>query len=238
MFPGYRVSLLAFALAVGGMACGESRPIAGPEPLTSPRSALSTGGTVFEHTMSGARPLAGVRLRVFQALPNVPSNQFVDVTSVADGSFNVAKPDSTYFVTAHTAPGSSYFTPCPAFSWSQAARVELDVHVVSGAILSTAGMPPSYPTQSQSGGFRALISGRVFESTAGRLESVSGATVAMGRNEEEFATLSDANGRYLLCSVGNTEVAVLVSARKAGYQSASEFNVPWFGWDLDFQLRR
>jgi len=74
MFPGYRVSLLAFALAVGGTACGESSPIAGPEPLTSPRSALSTGGTVFEHTMSGARPLAGVRLRVFQALPNVPSN--------------------------------------------------------------------------------------------------------------------------------------------------------------------
>ncbi len=244
MCPDYRASLLAFTLVIGGMACGGSAPITGPEAPEalappSPSSASSIGGTVFEHTMSGARPLAGVRLRVSQALSDVRGHQVVDVTSGADGSFNVARRDPIHFVTAQTAPGSAYFTPCPAFTWSlPPTRVELDVHVVSGAILSTAGTPPSYPTQSQSGGYRALISGRVVERTAGGLEPVPAATVAVGGNDEQYATLSDANGRYLLCSVGNPEVAVVVSARKAGYLTASEQNLPWFGWDLDFELRR
>ena len=230
-------SLLVFALAVSGMACGESAPITGPDPLPlpTPPPASTSGGTGCEHTMSGARPLAGVRIQVFQSLPQVPREQVVDVTSGADGSFNVARLDSTHFVYAQLAPGSSYFTPCPPFTWSQAAPLELDVHVVSGAILSTAGMPPSYPTQSLPGGFRALISGRVVERTAGGLEPVSAATVAMVEGSD---TLSDSNGRYLLCSIGNTEVAVTVSASKAGYGTSSAHDLPWFGWDLDFELTR
>jgi hypothetical protein len=237
-------SLLAFALAIGGMACGESAPITGPDPLQqpsaspapAPASSSSIRGTVFEHTMSGARPLGGVRIHVFQSLPNVPREQVVDVTTGADGSFSVAKIESSHFVRAQVAAGSSYFTPCPTFTWSQATPLELDVHVVSGAILSTAGMPPSYPTQSLPlGGFRALISGRVVERTAGGLEPVSAATVAMAEGSD---TLSDANGRYLLCSIGNTEVAVTVSASKPGYGTASAHDLPWFGWDLDFELTR
>jgi hypothetical protein len=172
---------------------------------------------------------------MFQGLPNVPRPHIVDVTSGADGSFHAAKIESSFFVSTQVAPGSSYFAPCPPFAWSQATRVELDVHVVSGALLSTTGMPPSYPTQSLPGGFRALISGRVVERIAGGFEPVSSARVAMVEGSD---TLSDANGRYLLCSIGNTEVAVTVTASKAGYVTASAHDLPWFGWDLDFELTR
>jgi hypothetical protein len=182
--------------------------------------------------MSGARPLAGIRLRVDGAAQTTD-----DVASGADGSFNVPVYDSTDFFMVQAAPGSLYFTPCPAFAWNgQAKRVELDVHVVSGAILSTVGMPPSYPTESPIGGYRALISGRVVERTSGGLEPVSGATVSLDSDTGD--TLTDANGRYLLCSVGNSEVGVTVSARKLGYTTASAFGIPWFGWDLDFELMR
>jgi hypothetical protein len=163
----------------------------------------------------------------------------LDVTSGADGSFNVPVPDSAVFFRAQAAPGSSYFTPCPPFAWNgQAVRVELDVHVVSGAILSTTGMPPSYPTESPIGGFRALISGRVVERTAAGLEPVPAATVTMSGASLLADTLTDSSGRYLLCSVGNPEVAVVVSAHKAGYLPASANDLPWFGWDLDFELTR
>jgi len=236
---GSCASLLALGFAAAGMAC-ESTPLTAPEalPLTSQVPALSVGGTVFEHTMSGMRPLAGVRVRVYQTLPLQRTYQLVDVTSGADGSFNVARPESTNFVRAQAAPGSPYFTPCPPFSWSRDERVELDVHVVAGVVLSTTGMPPSFPTESLVGGYRALISGRVVERTAAGLEPVPAATVAMGDGDAVADTLTDANGRYLLCSVGNPEVAVLVSARKAGYVTASANGLPWFGWNLDFELTR
>jgi hypothetical protein len=191
--------------------------------------------------MSGVRPLAGMRLRVFHVTGVAPDMTPVDVTSGADGSFTVPVADSAYFFRAQAAPGSPYFTPCPPFAWNrQAMRVEFDVHVVSGAILSTAGMPASYPTESPIGGYRALISGRVVERTPGGLEPVSAATVAMGGSEADAMadTLTDANGRYLLCSVGNPEVGVVVSARKAGYATASAFDLPWYGWNLNFELTR
>jgi hypothetical protein len=247
-------SVFALALAAGGMACGASTPIT-PEALPQTQSSRSVGGKIFEHTMSGVRPIGGVPVRVFPSVPHEPTH-FVDVTSGADGSFSAAVRDSMYFVTAQVAPGSTYFTPCPPFAWNQqATRVELDVHVVSGAVLSTAGMPPSYPTESPPGGFRALISGRVAERTARGPEPVAGATVVMSgaqplvvptpgatvpvhEGDAVADTLTDANGRYLLCSVGNPEVAVFVSARKAGYVTASAYNLPWFGWDLDFELTR
>ena len=247
----YRASLVALAVACGGTACGESVPITGPQALELPSGSSASRivqGTVFEHTTSGVRPLAGVRLRVFHAGTS-------EVTSGIDGSFTVAVHDSTNFVRAQVAPGSPYFTPCPPFSWNRDARVELDVHVVSGVVLSTTGMPPSYPTESPVGGFRSLITGRVVERTAAGLEPVPAATVTMAgavplveptpgatvpvREGDAVAdTLTDANGRYLLCSVGNTEVAVFVSARKAGYVTASAHDLPWYGWNLDFELNR
>lgn len=73
--------------------------------------------------------------------------------------------------------------------------------------------------------------------------AVSAATVSLKGARSlrlpSFAdTLTDANGRYLLCSVGNSEVAVFVEARKEGYMPSSAEGLPWFGWNLDFELTR
>ena len=88
--PDYRASVLTFALAVGGIACSDTFPIAGPTPSSpiagptppAPSGSLVGRGTVIEYlpVFPDERPLAGVSLRVFGG------GTVVEVTSGGDGS--------------------------------------------------------------------------------------------------------------------------------------------------------
>jgi hypothetical protein len=196
-------------------------------------------GTVVEHTNSGAHPIAGVPLRV-SAVVGVTRTS-VAAISGADGSYSVEVIDGAGFVKVQMDPGSVYFAPCPPFSWSRGPLDGFDVHVVSGAILSSTGIPPSFP-QSFPHGLpdTVRVLGVVSEEMNGGLLPVSGATVTLvGSGEVAASTLTDANGRYALCWVGNTEVYGRVDASKVGYTSMSTNGAPyWSDWKLDFRLTR
>lgn len=80
-----------------------------------------------------------------------------------------------------------------------------------------------------------------------RLESGFGATVAILNDAPGeprgypywVDTFTDANGRYLLCWVGNSEESGYVQAHKEGYAPLSQYGAPYWGdWNLDFDLIR
>jgi len=233
--PEYCASLLTVALAVGGMACSDSLPITGPTPgpIASPTpgpppsGSLIVRGTVIEFlpVSPDERPAAGVPLRVFGG------GTVVEVTSGADGSYEAHVPDTASFVRV-AASGTVYYTPCPSFRTSESVRVDgpLDVHVVSGATLSTSGAPNSYPID-WGGRYRYGILGQV--RTSEGLEPVSAASVTLhgsGRLENPRAsTLTDTKGRYVLC--GDRFSQEIVEARKEGYKTASVPAV--FGWNYE-----
>ena len=244
--------LLAFALASGCMACGEDRVTGPSPPSTSPSPSppspspptRAVRGTVFEHTPSGVRPLEGVPLRVFKGAGDRP--EVVDVTSGADGSYEVGVTEWPSFVRVHVAPDSPYRAPCPPYAW---AEQRLDVHVVAGAILSATGIPPSFPTNSipASSNFYFRVLGVVTERTSGGVKPLPGATVALlngapgesGDDAHWADTFTDANGRYLLCWVGHSEVSGYVQTQKEGYARVSQYGAPYWGdWSLDFELTR
>jgi hypothetical protein len=226
-----RIVVLTFA--VGAFACSDPVPITSPEvgqsPTVSP-NVWAIRGTVFEHTASGMRTLGGARLEVQRS--RGLTTEINTVTSRADGSYDAGAADrESFFVFVRMAPDSPYLTPCPPFTWTEQ---RLDVHVISAEILATIGIPPSFPTN-PTRNLHAPISGRVFERTADGSQAVAAASIALHGGGE---TRSNSSGHYLLCSVGNSEIAVIVTARKDGYASASAQGVPWIGWDLDFELTR
>jgi hypothetical protein len=188
---------------------------------------LVVQGTVIEFlpVYPDERPLAGVPLRVFGG------GTVVEVTSGADGSYEARVPDTGSFVRV-AASGPLYFTPCPSLRTRESVRVDgpLDVNVVSAATLSTSGAPNSYPID-WAGRYRYGILGQV--RTSGTLEPVSGANVTLHGSEPlenpRASTLTDANGRYVLC--GDRSSHELVEARKEGYKTASVPAV--FGWNFE-----
>jgi hypothetical protein len=184
-------------------------------------------GTVIEYlaVSPDERPLAGVPLRVFGG------GTVVEVTSGANGSYEAHVPDTAPFVRV-AASGTLYFTPCPSFRTGESVRVDgpLDVHVVSAATLSTSGAPNSYPID-WGGRYRYGILGQV--RTSDRLEPVSGANVTLHGSapleNPRASTLTDTNGRYVLC--GDRFSHEVVEARKEGYKTASVPAV--FGWNFE-----
>jgi len=224
--------LLAVAIAVS--ACSDPVPIASPEVVRpevvqpSPNS-WTIRGTVFAHSTSEMRPLGGVRLQVYRSTGLI--SDVVHAISSADGSYEAGQVDRvSSFVWVGVTPNSPYLNPCPPFTWTEQ---RLDVHVIATEIVSTTGIPMSFPTN-PTGNWHAPISGRVFERTADGSRAIPGASVAL----DGYETRSNTSGHYLLCSVGNSEVAVTVTARKDGYAPGSVQGLPWFGWELDFELTR
>ena len=137
--------LLAFVLVGGGMACGERRPTdpsppstSQPSPPAPSPSSFVVRGQVFEHTPSGMRPVAGVPLRVFKGYRQYP--EIVDVTSGADGAYKAG------VIEGNRSQGSRFRHTVFSRSMSPLCLGEdrFDVHVVSRAILSTTGIPPSF----------------------------------------------------------------------------------------------
>lgn len=222
--PLWSAPVLAFALGSGAMACSDGAPITGPTLSTAPTAPWVVRGTVFEHsTVSPERPLAGVPLRVFGG------GTVVEVTSGADGAYAAVVPDTAPFIRV-VASGPLHFTPCASLRPGGAARIEgpLDVHVVSGAAVSSSYLPNGYPMNWSA---RTGVWGSV--RTSEGLEPVSGATVTFHGPEPlanpTASTVTDARGIYSLC--GDSFSGGVVEARKDGYTPASA--PPVYGWNFE-----
>ena len=217
----------AMALALG---CAEPPALGPTPPVGGTLAPPSTGpwpfaGTVYEHTASGlARPLAGLRLRVSQAASR-DGYLIRFVTSDAEGRYDLSLLGEGS-VKVEPAPETGYLAPCPAGtgwpSWSGGPTSfhMPDVHVVQQSALSTTGSPDT---------FRALFSGRGELFITGRILGPAPSHVPIAGAQvdlpwDPFAplstTVSDAVGRYLLCTwppgSGGGQV-LTVRAVKPGY---------------------
>jgi hypothetical protein len=172
--------------------------------------------------MTGFRPLAGVPLRVIRGYGLDPV--VVDVTSNADGTYAVAGTVNPEFVWIQVRPGFSHRAPCPPYSWFNG---RLDVHVVSTGLLSTAGVPASMARSDWA------VSGLVTERVSDGVRPVPGAVVGLFEdsrshtvddNDPSADTVTNADGRYQICWVGNAEAGGKgeVRVRKDGYRTASQ----------------
>src|SRR5262249_28065667 len=201
-----------------------------PPPVPGPGPAYMISGVVYDNTPSGRRPVSGVALAVRSGRDGM-------VTSDSLGAYTA--PVWGDVVRIAPAVSSAYMSPCPAGSdgVGQWPGRPFDVDVVSADLLTTSGLPDSYHVSA------LFVSGTVTENTPQGTRAVAGASVILGAIQPGVAepldtafsssvTLTDASGRYLVCTVPpgvGTDQQSPVVVRKAGYVTASRSVLP--GWD-------
>jgi hypothetical protein len=239
-FKGSCVVLLIFvASACGGKSPSPSAPSApgaAPTPVGPP---FSVSGTIFEHAVTGRRPLAGFHFTVTGSGVSA-SPLTVDVTSDADGRYEATGfPSKAQITVSH----AGYRAPCPLYTVLVLnSNSILNLEVVSDATLASTGIPQSLPTH-----FPLTISGTVSETVPAGGGPVGGVALelfyGLPTSESDRAlasTLSDAAGRYLVCvpPPGGTDQVFSIRARKNGYQPATQSIQVVAAERLNFELRR
>jgi hypothetical protein len=143
------------------------------------------------------------------------------VTSDDEGRYELMAGNT---VRVEPALETGYLAPCPAgtdapnWSGGPSAFYMPDVHVVHQTVLSTTGTPDLLRPRGP------YISGRVLAPGPSR-NPIAGAHVELDNYGFLLSTtLSDAAGRYLLCSFppgSGSDQSVIVRARKPGYLDGS-----------------
>ena len=166
-------------------------------PPTSPTPRVSISGTVYEHGPFGQRPLANAPVDVSSRWDYfIPT-----VVTGADGRYSAKGFGETEYKARVDAQG--YYQPCYASAFLRSLNVTIDAHVVSGATLVSDGLPATLPR------IEPVVSGRVFERTAQGDRPIPGASVVVDFGDNDtlpspalfITTLTDSQGRYLVCGV-------------------------------------
>jgi hypothetical protein len=145
---------------------------------------------------------------------------FLDATTDANGRY-VASRVGAGAVSIAPALSSGYLAPCPSGTDVLHADANFDVHIVSTALLSAAGAPPSLPTTN------IYVSGTVYEVTTDGTQPVAGASVELGQSANDVSystTLTNASGSYLVCTTPpgvGTDVYIHLGVSKDGYVPGS-----------------
>jgi hypothetical protein len=166
--------------------------------------------------------------------PYSPDDPASEVTSDAAGRYTVFVPAARWVVLDLPA-GSGFYAPCaPGFDSTQA-KGEMNIDVVSEAVLMTTGLPDSLPSTVIN------VRGSVVERTAsGTTRAVPGASVWFSGEVDSVpqpGTLSDVRGNFLLCTSPpgtGTDVVAWVRAAKTGYRAAAQSVT--LGWDYRVSL--
>ena len=226
------------ATATLAASCGTNSSPAAPRSPTASPLAWVVAGTVYEHTVLARRTLPGLTVRILSFTPLGAVTR--EGTSDAAGRYTIADvPVGSLIIAPH--PSAAYFAPCPAGGELNYGGT-VDLHVVSAEVLSTTGVPSTYPTSA------LWFSGIVFENTARGKLPVAGANVSLTESQSTavptaFATtVSDAEGRYLVCTAppgAGTDQMAWLSVRKDGFITGGRPVLP--GSDAggtDVQLER
>jgi len=187
---------------------------------------------VVEDTPSGQRPAAGVYIQV-------RSDNVVMTKSGEDGRYSAPVwGDAVYSITP--AESEPYLSPCPSGSaWPVSYDPDraFDVHIISKSVLSTTGVPDSYPRTA------LYVTGTVVETTPDGSRPVAGAVVTLGK--EWYAiystTLTDALGRYVICTSppsSGTDQTTPLTVSKDGYVPATSLVTIGFNPDVRVELVR
>jgi hypothetical protein len=182
---------------------------------------------VYEHTASGRRPAGGVVLNVLSEISDVATSDMAGrySASVRGGWVSIAAAEPT-----------AYMSPCPSGSGWLSVNRTIDVDVVAKTVLSTTGVPDSYPRSA------IYVPGTVVEQTATGPRPVAGALVTLGAEYPVYSTtLSDSIGRYVLCTAppgSGTDQQTTLNVAKDGYAAASSLVLLGWGYSVNVELLR
>jgi hypothetical protein len=238
-------AVLVTAIAAGN-ACDTRSPVSPAPPLPPPPPPPSTAkgftvsGLAIDHS-GASQPRGGIPLQVVVLRPDVGGNWiYRSVTSDATGRFEVNEIQPGPAIIIAPPSDSDFGAPCPAGTTGLFADQSFTVNVVSRSTLVSTGTPGSMPLTN------IWFSGRVFETLPSGRHPVAGATVHLAGDDSDrwvySSTLSDAAGRYLVCSAPpgvGTDQTAWIRVSGDGYQSASrEVFGGWDYGDIDIELVR
>lgn len=228
-------SLLSAVVAASG--CGKDSPQATTQPPATtqpaaPVPSYTISGVVIEDTPTGQRPAAGVNIVV-------RSDRIVVTQSGADGRYSATVWGDNL---SYIAPvlSEAYLSPCPsgtAWPLSTNPNRTFDLHVISKNVLSTTGVPDSYPRTA------LYVTGTVVEATPDGPRPVAGALVTLGKEWYDIysTTLSDSLGRYVICTSppgSGTDQETPLTVSKDGYDPATLLVLLGFNPDVSVELVR
>ena len=211
----WRTALNAFTVrAVALLGAGTLLAACGAEnsqswPPTSPTPRVSISGTVYEHGPLGQRPLANAPVDVSSRW-----DYFIPmVVTDANGRYSAKGFGETEYKARVDSP--EYYQPCYASAFLRSLDVTIDAHVVSGATLTSTGLPASVPLKDP------IVSGRVVERTAQGDRPIPGASVIVDFADYDtipgpapfITTLTDSQGHYVVCGTAIGTIRV----RATGY---------------------
>jgi len=206
--------VVAMCLALVASACDEDTrsQLTAPSSSTVTTSGASTvSGVVYEATAGGLRPLAGVGI---DASPDYQSHS-PRTTSTADGRYELP---ASVLAAGNKIVGerTGYRQPCRVAVSSTSSTVQ-DLYLVSNEVLATTGVPASMPVAQQ------IVSGVVSERTSVGNRPIAGAIVTGDFSAglgwgPSASTVTDAQGRYLLCGIGPSELGLYLYVAKSGFQ--------------------
>lgn len=216
---------IARILSVGFLAvllagCDGTRTPTVPSPTppsaTATPPTLTLTGVVYEYTAEGRRPLAGAGIDVSAEYQSFPPKAFSD----SEGRYALPGLTALQQDWKIVAEKAGYRQPCR----TRLSATTVDLHVVSAAILSTTGIPPSFPV------VQPTLTGRVLEATREGLRPVSGVSITgdfsggLGWGPAA-STMSDHDGLYMLCGLHEplSSLGLSLYVSKPGYQPVSPY---------------
>jgi hypothetical protein len=209
--------LISLAGVLAMVACSEPRTPVASSPLTPPATVIpvppvpSITGIVFEVDANGRRPLGGAGIDISPEYQSWQPAIFTD----HDGRFMGPGRGAVHQGLKIIATRTGYSQPCRVSVSAMA--VDHEVYLVSNELLSTTGVPLAIPL------IAPVMTGRVFERTPLGDEPIAGAAVVIDFTGGDgwapsATTMTDVNGRYVVCNVVNASglgLAALVT--KLGY---------------------
>ena len=230
--PTARPCAMLAAVALCASACGNQAPPAPSATSGDPSgSRFAVSGRVL---LQGETTVEAARTGTISALIDRPGRLewFPARTVVFDGRYGFIVPIDTTRVRVF---GDGY-QPC-AVTLTMTGDASADVVLVTDARLLGANLPAGLRNQGPT------LSGVVFRTVLGERQPVAGIEVSLAAQPDpeelffEFArTLTDADGRYVLCNVPTTGDLVLALPTGTGGRSVEAFGVT--PGVLDIQLRR
>jgi hypothetical protein len=210
----FMLSSAVCLVAVAFAACGREAPVLqpSPTPATSPNpspapQSATISGVVVRHAADGIKPFDAAS--VWGWVQTATSGWRVGpVPTDGNGRYSFQVPSGASLRVQVAPP----YQPCVA-TFDTTSNGGHDVHVVTDSAQLGAHLPAELLTNFP------VLSGVVFENTAEGRQPVSGVRVEVdmlwGMGDVSATTLTDSDGRYVLCGlVGNSPY---VYASKAGY---------------------
>lgn len=215
-----RVASVAAAMAalLVGSAC-TNQPTAPTEFKVfqlpaDPNSGASVGGVVYVHSADGMSVAAGARIFGWIENANGSGATTGPIVTGDDGSYRII-PGINATRLRIGAMSSGLYQPCAVTVNSAAGGGTQDIHLISDLSLLGANLPEIFMAQG------SLLSGSVYEMTGAGRQPLANASIQLdaadGNGVLIASTLTDAEGRFVLCGVSASPSLYLFAA-KDGYE--------------------